>query len=84
MKNITTKINESNHRFYPEDWNDLSNEQDVTEAIIEALSFSGIYESFCNSIENDLDPHIFTDDKFLKEFGKQLSDAVNEYYEDEF
>jgi hypothetical protein len=84
MKTLNKFISESNHKFYPEDWNDLKNEKDLVEAILEALSFSGIYNSICESIENELDPHIFEDDKFLKEFGKQFSDKVNEYYEDNY
>ena len=84
MKSIQALITEGNHKFYSEDFNNMENEDDVIEAILEALKFSGIYDSFCNSIENSLDPHIFTDNKFLKKFGDQLSEAVNEYYDEEF
>lgn len=84
MKDIKTLITEGNHRFYPEDYNEMENENDVIEAILDALFFSGIYESFCESIENDLDPHIFTDKKFTEEFGKKLSEKVNEYYDENY
>ena len=85
MKNIKDfMINEGNHRFYPEDWNECETEEDVSDAIIEALSFSGIYDSFCESIENGLDHHIFMDDKFLKIFGKALSEEISNWWEENY
>lgn len=84
MKDLKSLIMEGNNRFYPDDYYDMKDENDVIEAILDALSFSGIYKSFAESIVNGLNSSIFTDKKFTEEFGKQLSENVNEYIEENY
>jgi len=84
MKSLHNFINESNNRFYPEDWEDCKNENDVIDAIMEALRTSGIFDSLCISIDNQLDSHIFTESKFLKEFGTRLSNDLSEYHDENY
>ena len=76
-------INE-NHKFYPEDWTNCKNADDVVDAILDALSWSGVYDSLAESVSKSLDPHIFTDKDFLEKLGDNISEAVNEVYEEEF
>ena len=45
---------------------------DVINAIEDALSYTDIYDSLNMSIENGLDPSIFTKPSFLRELGKRL------------
>lgn len=85
MKDIKDVLfNESNNRFYPEDWSNMTNADDLIEGIIDALSFSGIYDSICQSIENELDPHVFDEKEFKEKLASEISKAVNEYYDNEF
>ena len=88
-KTVKKRLNESTNRFYPEDWDDINTAENVINAILEALYQSGIYYSFYKSINYaGLDPRVFTSEPFLQEFGKQLSNDVEEaceqYKKDEF
>lgn len=85
MKNIKDMfLAESQNRFYPENWRNMKNADDLVEAIVDALSFSGIYDSICQSIENELDPHVFDEKEFKEKLANEISNAVNEYYDNEF
>lgn len=74
-------INEGNHRFYPEDWYDMKTEDEVVDAIAEALSFTEIYDSLSESINNELDPHIFIKNSFSRKLAKRIYDDCQEYYD---
>ena len=74
-------INEANHQFYAEDWYDMKTEDEVVDAIAEALSFTEIYDSLSQSINNELDPHIFTKNSFSRELAKRIYDDFQEYYD---
>ena len=91
MKNITDffTINESNNKFYPEDYENCKNADDVINAITDALYFSDVYKSLAKSTKNvqSFGLNIFIDDKFLKKLGetimKQVNNAIEEI-EDEY
>lgn len=51
---------------------------------MEALHSSGIFDSLCMSIDNTLDPHIFTDNVFLKDLGTRLSNDIAEHYNENY
>ena len=52
-------VNESNNRFFPEDWTNCKDGEEVIDAMIEALPFTGIYGSLCKPIDTGLDPYIY-------------------------
>lgn len=85
MKDLKSRLlTEGNHRFYAEDYTNCQDANDVIEALTDALYWSGVYNSLAESVSNSLDPHIFTDEDFLKEFGSKLSETINEIYEEEY
>ena len=82
-KTIKRRLNESTNRFYPEDWEVLETGQDVINAILEALYQSGIYKSFSKSVNyGRINTNVFTNENFLNEFGKQLTENFNEYFKE--
>lgn len=60
--------------------------EDIIDIIIDCLSDQGILYDFAEQVSSAEieDPHVFTDEEFLKEFGKRLSDEVSTIYFNEF
>lgn len=78
-------INEGyNARVFPEDYRNMENKEDVVDCIIDTLDKCYMLDSMAVSVEESLDAHIFEDQDFLKLFGKKLSEAVMEAYEDRY
>lgn len=77
MKNITEFINEAKIvRVYPEDWHNISDAESVINCIMSTLDECGMIEALATACDNSLDPHIFTDKKFINDLSKELSNAV--------
>lgn len=85
MKDLVTKITESKSRFYPEDYKNISDVDTLTEAILDALQYTGLYDVVCESINNDkFDPHEITNGEFGENFANKLSEAISEYFNENY
>ena len=80
MKDVSKKIK----RHLNENINPVN--ENIIDTIIDCLSEQGILYDLAEQISTAEieDPHVFTDNEFLQQFGERLSDEVSTIYFNEF
>jgi hypothetical protein len=80
MKDVSKKIK----RHLNENMNPAN--EDIIDTIIDCLSEHGILYDLAEQVSTAEieDPHVFTDNEFLQQFGERLSDEVSTIYFNEF
>lgn len=88
LTNVINKMNEGiSPRIFPEDFENMQNDEDVINCIIDTLSKCNMFISINESIRNGgISDELFFNSSFLKKLGKSLFDNVsftNKKYDDE-
>lgn len=80
MKDVSRKVK----KHLNENMNPAN--EDIIDIIIDCLSEQGILYDLAEQVSTAEieDPHVFTDNEFLQQFGERLSDEVSTIYFNEF